>query len=320
MRDIEYERILNGESLNLDGLTTFGRSFPLGLGWYKANLRFTINLTHSAGSTVIEEGLLNIVKNVFLRTDRGEILCNIPGRGLYKMAQAITGTPSQIDTFAATTGTYYVTIPIIFADPMMLRPEDTILDTARYNSLQLQINFGNIGDLLSTTGGDTITATLEMEIMRTKLPLGEKAQPIYHVNYFALPTADPNSVTFLDVERAQDLLLKRLLVHTSASGTAGSPFTGTNADDEIADLSLQSEKGYIVNQRTWAMIQNENKEAYSLESVLSGFSIMDFVRDKSIMSALWTGDKARLQVLWTNGTVTTNDLVSVGVEGIRTLK
>jgi hypothetical protein len=69
------------------------------------------------------------------------------------------------------------------------------------------------------------------------------------------------------------------------------------------------------------MIQNANKNDYSLESVLAGITVTDFVRDGSINSALYPGDRSRLQYKWTNKAgVAAGDIVSLAVESFRALK
>jgi hypothetical protein len=58
-----------------------------------------------------------------------------------------------------------------------------------------------------------------------------------------------------------------------------------------------------------------------LEAVLAGITAFDFVRDGSINSALYPGDRSRLQFKWTNKAgVAASDIVSLAFEAVRGLK
>ena len=321
MRDTEHVNIINGSSLTIGGRSIFKNEFPLGEGWYSMRLRFNISVTIGTGTGAIPEGELKFIRNIFLRTDRGETLVNLPGRAIYKIATVKAGSPPRKDAVAAATAVYSVNLLIPFVDSSMLRPEDTILDTARYNSVTLDIQTGTVADLFTSVGTSSVTATLDCEVERSKFALDEGARPIAHITYEFNPPQDASSQTYVDLEQAPDLNIKRLYVHSCSSGVAGSPFSGTNADD-VQDLSsLTDQSGYIVQERIHEMIQDANKDDYSLESVLTGIEVHDFVKDGSINSAIYTGDKSRLRYQWSNTAgVASGDLVTVAYEGVRSLK
>lgn len=321
MRDTEFHNVYEGQALTVGAPTRLRGSWPLGEGWYRLNLRINIAVVIGTGAGAIAESELLFVKNVLLKTSAGEILCNLPGRALYKIAVIKGGTTPRKDAMAAATATYSVDLPIYFTDDKMKRPEDTILDTARYNDLDLSITLGTVADLFTTPGTAAVTATLDAEVERTKGALPDQAKPIFHINYDVTPTVDANSQTFIDLERTSDLGYKRLYTHECSSGSAGVPWAGANADD-VKDLeAITDQNGFIVQNRIHEMVQNSNKNDYSLETVLAGVTVFDFVRDGSINSALYSGDKSRLQFKWTNKAgVAANDNVSVAYEAIRSLK
>lgn len=320
-RDVEFFNLLLSEPLVVNGRTTLGRNFPLGEGWYKLSLRFNISLTIGTGSGAINEGEMLFIRNVLLRTSQGEVLVNLPGRALYRIANFKNGTPPRKDTLAAATGTYRVDVPIFFTDDMLMRPEDTILDTFRYSSLSLDVTLGSVSDLLTTPGTATVTCTLDAEVVRTKGQLPPEALPFAHISYDSVPPVDAASTTFIDLERSTDLQYKRLYCFASANGTAGVLFSGAPADDVQDRESVSDQTGFIIQERVHEMIQNGNKLDYSLESIPAGFTVFDFVRDGSINSVLISGEKSRLQYRWNNKAgVAANDIVSVAHESIRSLK
>jgi hypothetical protein len=304
--------------------TVFGKEFPLGEGWYKANVRFNLVFVVGTGTTPITEGELLYIKNVQLRTDRGEIICNLPGRALYKIATYKTGQAPFKDAIAASNGTYTVTLPIYFAENRtmdMLRMQDTVLNTARYNSLILTVTLGSVSDLLTTPGTSTVTTNMDFEIERSFGPLPPQAFPLYHISYDIRPPVDANTTTSIDIERSADMAIKRIYVHSSTSGTAGVPFSGVNADTIQNQVTLKDQNRFIEFLRFHAMILNQNKCDAQLESKITGFEAFDFVADGSIVAALATAEKSVLQYTWTNQAgVVANSIVTLAEEMVRTLK
>lgn len=318
---LEMANVLTGGVLTNNGSVTFGKDFPLGEGWMKMLLRFNHTVVIGTGTTPITEGELLIIKNVLLKTDRGEILANLPGRALYKISIYQTGQVPRKDAMAAASATYRVTLPIHFADLKMNRPVDTVLDTARYNSIALQVTYGGVADLFGTVGTSTVAGTLDIEVERSLGKLPPKGKPMMHINYDLRQPVDANTTTSIDMERSSDMSLKRLYVHSSTSGGAGVPWSGVNADTIQNVVTLKDQNRFIQKERIHAMIQDGNKLDAWLESAIAGVEVFDFVRDGAITSALATGNKSVLQYSWTNqGGVGANSIVTATGEQVRTLK
>jgi len=320
----EPVNLIAGQTLVPNAKTVFSDPLPMGEGWYRAMVRIGIVFTVGTGTTPITEGELNFIKNVFLKTDRGEIICNLPGRALYKIACFKAGIVApRKDAIAAASATYYVTLPIWFADHlrMMDRPEDTILDTKRYSSVTLEITLGTVADLLSTVGTSSVTATLDMEVVRTKGNLPKGGEPVAVIAYDYRNPVDANTTQQVLLERAQDLALKRLFIHTATSATGSVPMSGVNSDAIINVLQVKDQSGFIVKDRIHRMIQEMNQIDFQLESIITGMECIDFVQEGSLQAALATAGKSLLQVQWSNqGGVGTNSGVTVIQEGIRSLK
>jgi hypothetical protein len=325
---IEVAQVITGAALNNAGQTAFSREFPMGEGWYAAYLRFNETVVIGTGAGPVAEGELLYVQNVLLKTDRGEIICNLPGRALYKIATVLFGTAPQKDNIAAASATYRVTLPIVFADMLMLRPEDTILDTSRYNSISVQITLGSVSNLFTAPGTATVATTVDVDIERSNGVLpgdpakpGDGGRPIAHVNYDSRPPVDANSSQFIDVERSAEMSLKRAYVHSGTAGTAGVAWSGVNSDVVQNVTQLKHQNGYIEKDRIHAMVLDKNKMDYSLETRLAGVEVYDFVKDRSIASALATADKSVLQYTWTNQAgIPALSIVTLTQEAVRTLK
>lgn len=318
----ERANLVTGSALATGGAqTSFSKEFPMGEGWYAIFIRINLTVVIGTGTGAIAEGELLAIKNVLLRTDRGEIICNLPGRAIYKIATYKNGSAPQKDAIAAASATYRVTLPIYFADAYMLRPEDSILDTSRYNSVMLQITYGSTADLFTTPGTSTITATTDIEVQRSLGVLPDAAKPIFYPNYDYRPPVDASSTLNIDIERSADMSLKRIFVHGGTSGTAGVPWSGANSNAIQGTINVKDQNRFIEKDRIHAMIQDVNKMDQWLESIITGVEVFDFVRDRSITSAMATGDKSVLQYTWTNQAgVAANSIVTLTQEAIRVLK
>lgn len=325
----ERPNLISGAALNTSGQTQFSKEFPMGEGWFAMFLTINITLTVGTAASPVTEGELLFIKNVLLRTDRGEILCNLPGRAIWKIAALKTGALPYKDAIAAASATYRVHLPIYFCDPegghSMLRPEDTILDTSRYNSVSLQVTLGALSDLFGAPGTASVVVTMNCEVERSqgKLPgtkAGEGGKPVAHINYDFRPPVDANSQQYIDIERSSDMSLKRVYLHTGSSGTAGVPWSGTNSDSRLSVVTVKDQNRFIEKERFFREIQYQNKLDSGLESVLAGVICFNFVKDRSIASALATADKSVLQATWTNDTAAANNITTLTQEAIRSLK
>ncbi len=318
---VEPLNIITGQVLSGSGTTPFSKEFPTGEGYHALNLRINQTVVIGTGAGAVTEGELLVIKNILLKTDRGEVLVNLPGRAIYKIAAYKKGSPPRKDAMAAASATYRVNLPIYFSDAAMNRPEDTILDTNRYRSLSMQVTMGAVTDLFTAPGTATVAFTLDAEVIKTYGLLPDDAKPYYYVAYDYRPPSDANSTTSIKFDRSPDQSIKRAYVHACSSGTAGVPWSGANADD-VQDTSVIRESNrFITRDRKHEMIQEQNKNDASLESVLAGIEVFDFVLDGGISSALSTADKNELEYAWTNKAgVAANDLVTLTVEAIRTLK
>jgi hypothetical protein len=317
----ERAQLILGAALNVGGQTSFSKEFPMGEGWRGIYLRFNNVFTVGTGTTPVTEGELLVLKNILLRTDRGEILCNLPGRALYKIATYRYGTPPRKDAIAAANGTYRVTLPIELADEWLDVPEDTVLDTKRYNSVFLQITLGTVSDLLTTPGTSSMVYTMDCEVERSFGRLPKEAEPLFHVSYDFRPPIDASNLQNIDIERSPDMSHKRIYIHTGTSGAGGTPFSGANADTIIDYITIKDQSRYIEKERKNLMIQDINKVHKSIETAIAGLLVFDFVRDGSIASAVASGDKSVLQAVWVNqGGVGANSITTLASEMIRRLK
>jgi len=316
----ELVNVFTGKPLNNGALNSLNEGFPLGEAWLRLILRLNIVLTNTTGTDAISEGELNLLKALTLKTSMGEIIYNaVPGRPLYRIDEYKTGTPGVKDAISATAGTFRVQYNLWLIDPLLVRPEDFLLNTIRYNRIQLDLLIGTVADLLTTVGDSVITVTADLYAERIRGVLDPKVSPVEYSEIYVPSPVNPASQTYCDIERSQDLAIKRMIIFAQNSATLGSPFTGTPADTIIDKIGFDTDRGELLNKVFWRMLNSQCKLDYRLASSQTGIVVIDFCRDGSKMSSVSGGGFARFRIFWDNATLSTSQ-ISVAVEGFRPLK
>lgn len=317
---IEIMPVFTGRTLNVGALTTYSDGFPLGEGIRRLICRVNIAVVIGTGTGAIAEGELLFIKGFNFKTAKGEKPFNlIPGRALWRIDQAKSNTLNYKDAIAAATATYTVQFNAWFSDPLMNNPDDTILDTARYDSVQMDITIGTVADLFTTVGTSSVTATMDMYVERVRGALPKKARPKDFVEYTMPAPANPASTTEINFEKGADLAIKRVYLTATNSATLGTAFTGTPSNTTLADISVDTNEGRYWDTLLFPIANNMNKAEYQFESSQTGQVIIDFVKGGSIYEAVHAGTKSRFKIVWTNGSLSTSQVQCV-VEGLRPLK
>lgn len=323
----EFQPMFTGQPLSIGGVTNFQKDFTLGEGWFTMWLRFNFVLTIGTGSGALTDALQRIIENITLFTDTDGLIVNAPGRALYQRARLLMGRPPVADAFSAASGTYRISLPIHFADPRLMRPEDTILDTKRYRQVTLQVNTGNVNRLLSTVGTASVTATLDCEVEKAQGVLKPTSGPTFYPYIVSKPAVNPNNQTYVDLEVGGDLGVKRLIVFTSdgsdSSANSGDSFQGAAISSILNLVSITDQDGYVgVQNRIDDQIQRENVLEYGIDggAVITGLYAIDYVRQASLQDAEYTGLKSKFQIGWTNDTIIASSRVHTLIDGVRGLK
>ncbi len=312
-KPIRLQNIISQRAITINGLNSVLAEFPLGEPWFMFLLTVSCSLTHGTGTTPVADGLLLAIKNILIKTDRDGVIVNAAGRGLYRLAQFLSRVAPAIDTFAAATGVYRAHIPIYFSNPLFLRPEDSVLDTSRYNTVEFYLTFGSLSDLLGTIGTDTATFSYDLAIVKgeqsTRVnPAGKPRVKPYIAAY---PPQDPAGQQYIELEKARDLAIAQIAVLAANSVTSGVPFSGTPADTTIDTWQLHDNNGFPVLGMKHYNAQYLAKIEQQIETLPPGWFYYNFVKDGSIFSAYPTGDKSMVRLEWVNGTLSTSGITPI---------
>jgi hypothetical protein len=313
----EKKEVFRSQVLVAGATVPFTQNFPVGEIWTRLLLRVNLTVVIGTGAGARSEGELQIIKGITLRTDQGELIVNtVPGRLMYRMSQQKNHTSALRDPIAAATATYSVLLSIDFADPLLRNPLATVLDTRRYNSVVLEVLLGTLTDLYTAPGTATLAPTIDcvVEYLRGR-PVGT---PKVRIEYGIRPPLDANQGIEVNFERARNISYKRFFALTTGAGlVAGVPFSGDAVNTVVQDWTLDHGV-FPIDRMLATILRADNKQWYELETELVGFYSFDFVNDGFLRSSLYSGDKSKLRLTWTNLAGLPNpSQVSTGFEAIR---
>ena len=327
MRDIDHVQLLSGQALTLAGNpTNLGQNFPMGRGWYATRLRFKFVVTETLATGPIAGGAIGIIKSIFIKTDKNEILCNCNGKALQLLNQKEYGTMPQVDTVVDGGGTFYVNLTIPHARWKRGKGVDTILDTARYKSISLQITLGTVADLFTTVGDAAVVASMDAEAIVSMGILPAKAQPLLYRSFYTLPPVLA-AAGFVEVDRARDLAISNIITHQgySAGGaglvahSAGVAFTGDGVNSIVNDFDLKDQDKFYTQSRILEFAQSDNKDDWSLEAIQTGICHVPIDRDGSVFASLYTGNKSQLRFQYRTKAGFPAGQISVALDAVRQL-
>jgi len=299
LRSNVYEaNVEKGAAVNsaAGGRTEFKNDFPKGPAIYETWLRIKIDLTVGTAATPITDGILNYIKQIHMKGDNGEVFVdNISARALI-MGPGIVkgGSVPAFDQIAAATASYRVDIPIYHWDPIMKRGEDLFIDTRRYNEIKLAVTLGSLSDLFTSPGTASVVITADVDVVRSKDDLPADVKAIGYTAYLSQNVIDPTTVAYLNLNRASDVYYKRLFMQTAS---AAGFWTGPNSDVVLLNTRVTSSDDNFHFNTDWLQKKNRDKQFFGLEAAMTGRNVIDFVRDKSNKSALYS-DRNNLRLEW----------------------
>lgn len=316
---IFHQNVYTSAALVNGAPVTLRDAFPLGEVYYTMNLNFKIVLTNTTGTSAISLGELKLIKDITLKADYDDVIVKACGKALYYRAAKQLKTLPYKDAITTTAGTFYVSIPIHFANRRLRRPEDTALNTARYRSMELTVTLGTIADLLGSVGDGAITVTLDVDIEKSMFAADRGNAPKVVPYIYGMPPINPANQTYLDIEKNPDLAIFDVMMQVGNSATAGEAWACTPADTTIATVNFEDNVTFPYRSQPWQAMKNYTKEEIEAETALTGIILFNFVRDHSLLSSYDTGDKAKCQVNWTNGTLSTSQ-VNLLLDGWKKMK
>lgn len=315
--------VVQNQPITLGGATNpIKEAFPLGEGYYKMKIVFKNTLTVGTGTTPIANALAKILKNLKIKTSADGVIMDASGVSFQRRLQRQIRTAARMSTLAASNGTYYFDLDIMFYNPELRRPEDTILNTARYKSLELVITYGTVADLLGTVGTASLAVTADVYIYKSDLNVTPSNAPNAIPYFVDLPTKLFQAAdSYIEIDKNEDLAIFNILTGLSDNtGTAGIPWSGVeqNVPESLWTIEDNSHPFLFDRISMEAMVSDVVHER-SLEAPGAGTMCFNMIDDKSTLSALASGDKSKLRVKWDRNGSASTYLVTASIDGIKKL-
>ena len=316
--------LITGDSVLVNSVKSYSTIFPLGgEGWHKLRLVFKHVLTGTTDALPNILGSYLFVKNITFRTSKNETIFAAPGMSFYHMSYLTNGVEPHYDNIVANGGTFYAVIDLPFVLPMLARKEDLMLDSGRYNIVELEIQLGGLADFCRTVGDLAIISTLDISLIRSKGCFTATGKPvalpyIKHVTPFQAVTKG-----YVDLESARDLCIFGMFAAAhdlNTWGCVGNAYEGVPADC-LTDISFQDNILTYLRHIQLGTFQEERAH-YSNNRTYTGMYPWIFTREGSIYNAYWTGAKSELKFVVGNGNLGTPttpqiDLVIFGMRQMR---
>lgn len=301
------------------GTRTIRDRFSLGFGYYQMMLQIKATVVIGTGADAVADGMKRALKQVVLSTSADGISIQADGISLAHRAFRMSRIQPDFTTMAAASGVYTFNLPIFFLDRNAKNPEDTVLDTSRYKWMKMDITMGAIGDLFDTPGTATVTWDISLVASVSKGQLIENRKPSVYPYFINIPVQDPDNQNYLDVERANDLVIRHLDIFTTVDATGGVNYSGDGNNDVFSNISFKDNFRFVIQQERIDMLRSETKQIYRLEVLPAGHFTIPFAATASLFEGYITGDKSLVRIEGTIDTTSTSGF-NASIDGVRSLK
>ncbi len=259
--------------------------------------RITVTSGGTPGTTIIEDDILNIVKKIRLVMDADDNKFNVDLLKWIIVEQIEKGTIPQRDTFvipgSGTSTTFDILVNADFAQARQnLSDVTALLDAPNKSSLFLEIDWGDITDVLETVNDTVIDTSTAIRINLVEVFDDEGAEA----------NAELAAQGFIDMREGTDQFLvikantsfddsilqeqidpvpSNILTHLFVTKEDIESVTNSpvRANDVITQLKVENIKGVgeKLIQTRFDILRFSNKSEYGLESLFTGAAYIDWI-------------------------------------------
>ena len=258
---------------------------------------FVITTATTPATTIIQDDLLNLVKKIRLVMDADDNKFNVDLTKWFFVEQIEKGTTPFRDAFVIPTGstttTFQVLVNADFAQARQnLSDVTALLDAPNKSSLFLEIDWGDIADVVETVNDTTVDSLTNMKISLTEVFDDQGAEANAELatagfidlregtDQFTITKANTSyddSVLQEQIEPVPANILTHLLVGrediTNVTGTS------TRSNTAINQVKVENIKGVgeKIVQATYDQLHLGNKSEYGLEQIQDGVAYIDWI-------------------------------------------
>lgn len=277
-------------------------------------LRFFWSITNGGSGVLDEDGVLNLIKGIRLVADGNRTLVHLNGRMANFLEKYEKGTaPYLVDgTESNETATAYATLMLDFSLNRKLEKDlSALLMAHRFSSLKLFVDWGAVGDAYSTTTGTSFTdanSGCEVEIREVSgiTESGDVGQP----NSINIRDANPpqliEQIKTIDLEASKtefDTNAQNIDITPAPSNILTQALLALDNDartnDRVTDIKVQRQSPETENilEREWLSIWSENKTEYGIETLDTGFFLLDYLDKLGVNGLRNVGNAGDIKLL-----------------------
>jgi len=206
-------------------------------------LRFNHTLVvGNNGYDAAAENNLRLLRSVTLKTDRSEYVYNSVPVGLSTAGISCSGVRRDSRTASRRPPAIFHPHQPLFVDPLAIKPEDTVLNTARYSAVTLELDSAPSPTCSAPGHGHhRVNGVVTSSAARAAT---RQVRPLIFTEYGVRVPVDPSVVQVIDMERASNLATKRWQYFACNTTTVpGVPFSGIASDAILTDVDVDHDGG-----------------------------------------------------------------------------
>lgn len=269
-------------------------------------VRVSGELDVSGGSTngaLTDQGVLNLLPEIALVGDGRVYVKRGPAKHFAEKGRIWNGVaPRQTDPAVGVgTNAFSFEIPI-FLENAFSRPFDTVLDTAKYSRLELQLLWGTVGDLIQ--GGDrtNVLQNVEAEILTFEATESPFQAYGLHLDHVVEREVTASSERF-QIELPTGNVVPFIILSSFDQDGNGKDVA---QDDIINYVTVRGRTGIVyVDRISWEQLKGENNTEAGI-SPSDGYAYLNPTED-GLLSTAWVTNPEDDLILELDVTVGTNE-------------
>jgi hypothetical protein len=234
-------------------------------------IRIAGTLSVTADATARENHILNLIKNIQIKAEGAIVPKSIGGVNAFLIAKYENRVEPSLSapsgyTAAGSPYTFSASVPISFILPPDYGRNDryaTLFDSDPLKTLQLLITTGDVDDIISA-GTATVAATYAIhtkEITGIQNRLTDLNQESEQAKSFSAASSN------LEHDMPLGNLYRRFAIRVLNNGT--------QSDTLLNSIKLKANGTNILADITWDELLDLNKQEYHIETMTTGFAILD---------------------------------------------
>ena len=296
---------------------------PRNYAYRMLSLKLMVNVTinETTSGVVFDSCPAQLIRNIMVRANGRDVIKNLDMETLHRLTQIRYGTRPRIVSLANTTTTATVDLEVHAIVPFEMwravKPIDTLLDSSGLATLEFIVDWGSGNNIFGGDFGGTVTVNSAVLYVSSVESVGVPAGTKFMTNKeYRIEQAVTATTTNFQVNLPVGNLYRCFVLKTVSDDVL--------VNTVLSGLITLKSGTEVFKQRDAYHLQMDNKVEYALEvpvstvileNLLTGYYILEFVKDGRLTECLDTSRLSTLElILAVTNVGTTNRLYIYPVE------